>query len=76
MCGGRHTDIPATGRSASWPSPTPATLRYTATDHFNIVSMSKVVKLLEDLTADLKEEEKHKIFYQNAIEFYKLEVID
>lgn len=37
---------------------------------------SQVVRLLEDLTAHLTEEEKHLIFYQNSIDFYKLETID
>jgi len=37
---------------------------------------AQAVKIIEDLTADLKEDAKHKIFYQNAIDFYQLEIID
>ena len=36
----------------------------------------QAVKIIEDLTADLKEDAKHKIFYQNAIDFYQLDIID
>jgi len=36
---------------------------------------SQVLKLLEDLTAELTQEEKHWIFYQNAIDFYKLDPV-
>ena len=44
-------------------------------DH-GLTPPGQVVKLLEDLTAGLKEEEKHKIFYQNAIDFYGLDVVE
>jgi len=37
---------------------------------------AQAVKIIEDLTADLKEDAQHKVFYQNAIDFYQLEIID
>ena len=54
-----------------------AQVRFLPIEHLLILStIFQAVKIIEDLTADLKEDAKHKIFYQNAIDFYQLEIID